>query len=54
MFNLHILPLSLRTLPQGQKLMLSEDADESDHELCSVQTQETILEELILSMKKHN
>ena len=38
----------------GHKLMLSLDADEGDHELCSVQTQETILEELLLSKKEHN
>ena len=41
-------------LSQGHKLMLFLDADEGDHELCSVQTQETILEEVLLSKKEHN
>ena len=53
MFTLHILPLSLHTLSEGQKSMLSIDADQGNHELCSVQTQEAILEELLLSKKEH-
>ena len=42
-----LLPFSLRTLSQGQKLILSLDAGEGFHKLCNVQTQETILEEFI-------
>ena len=43
--------LPLRTLTQGQKLMLSLDADYGDNELCCVQIQETILEELFCPRK---
>ena len=42
-----LLPFSLRTLSQGQKLKLSLDAGEGFHKLCNVQTQQTILEEFI-------
>ena len=43
--------LPLRTLSQGQTLMLSLDADYGNHELCCVQIQETILEELFCPRK---
>ena len=43
--NQRVDSLPLRTLSQGQKLMLG------DHELCCVQIQETILEELFCPRK---
>ena len=54
MFNLHILPFSLHTLSQGQKLILPLDASRATMNFAVRMSEETILEELLLSKKKHN
>ena len=54
MFNWYILPFSLRTLSQGQKLVLPLDAGSATMNFAVCMSQETILEELLLSKKEHN
>ena len=48
------LAFSLRTLSQGQKLVLSLDAGRATMNFAVCMSQETILEELLLSKKEHN
>ena len=54
MFNWYILPFSLRTLSQDQKLVLPLDAGRATMNFAVCMSQETILEELLLSKKEHN
>jgi len=55
MFNLYILPFSLRTLSQGQKLVLLPlNAGRASMNFAVCMSQEAILEEFLLSKKEHN